>query len=60
MAINERRHRIASDDVDAAADQGKTFAGEIDDAWRLGNAAVEPRLHRVPVGGSDIERLRCD
>src|SRR5262249_428246 len=59
MAINERRHRSASDDVDAAADQGKAFASEIDDARRLGNAAVEPRLHRVPVGGSDVERLRC-
>src|SRR6266508_5227012 len=43
-AIDQRWDGRASDHVDAAADQRKAFAREIDDARSLGNAAVEPGL----------------
>src|SRR5262245_2098320 len=58
MAIDERRHRDAIDYVDASADQGKSFAGEIDDARRLRNAPAEPWLDGVAVGRADVGRLR--
>src|SRR5262245_51616659 len=35
VPVDERRQRHAPDHVDAAADQGKTFVGEVDDARRL-------------------------
>src|SRR5262249_18277577 len=57
-AIDERCNRGASDHVDAAADQGKALAGEIDDARRLRNAAVEPGLDGVSVGGADVGGMR--
>jgi hypothetical protein len=58
MAIHERRHRSAADHIDAAADQGKTLIGEIDHPRSIGDAAVEPGLDGVAVGGRDVERLR--
>src|SRR6266480_2855318 len=56
VTVDQRRHRIALDHIDPAANQWEVVLGEIDDTWRFWNAPVEPRLDRMPVRGGDIGR----
>ena len=58
VAIDQRRHRRPADHIDASACQRESLSRKVDDARRLRDAAVEPRLHGVAVGGGDLERLR--
>ncbi len=55
--VDERRHRLEIDDVDATTDEWKALICEIDHDRRIGQLAVEPGLHGVPVGGENIRRL---
>ena len=55
--VDDRRDRLAVDEVDAPADQRKAALREIDDIRRLRDFAGKPRFHRVAVGRGDIDRL---
>ena len=57
-AVDQGRHRLEPDHVDAAADEREALPGEVDDDRREGQLAVEPRLDRVVVRGGDVRRLR--
>jgi hypothetical protein len=56
--IDERRHRLGVDYIDAPSNQRKTFLREVDHLWRLGHPSVEPRLDQVALGRGDICRRR--
>src|SRR5262245_2125114 len=55
-AIHQRGDGSGANDVYACADQRKSLSCKIDDAGRLGDAAVEPRLHDVAFGGLYVGR----
>src|SRR5262245_34643664 len=57
-AIHQRGHGSGANDVYACADQRKSLSCEIDNAGRLGDAAVEPRLHDMALGGLYVGRAR--
>src|SRR5262245_56935998 len=57
-AIHQLGHGSGANDVYARADQRKSLSCEIDNAGRLGDAAVEPRLHDVAFGGLYVGRAR--
>src|SRR5262245_33184137 len=57
-AIHQRGDGSGANDVHACAEQRKSLSCKIDDAGRLGNAAVEPRLHDVAFGGLYVGRAR--
>jgi pimeloyl-ACP methyl ester carboxylesterase len=54
-SVDDRGDGIMTDDIDAAAQQGKTLCGEVGHLGRFRQARREPRLDRMTVGGSDIE-----
>src|SRR5262245_22284647 len=57
-AIHQRGHGSGANDVHACADQWKSLSCKIDNAGRLGDAAVEPRLHDMALGGLYVGRAR--
>src|SRR6516225_567086 len=56
--VDERRDRLASDQVEAAAYQRKTLGGEVNSRRRYVAASGKPRLYRVLVRGGDIGQMR--
>ena len=57
-AVDQRRHGLGPDHIDAGADdERETLGRQINDPRRLRDAAVEPRLHRVPLGRTHLGRL---
>ena len=59
-AIDQRRRRLAGDDVDARADERKALARQIDDERRDGKLSREPGFYDMPVACDDIDRLIGD
>src|SRR4029077_15885904 len=56
-AIDDRRHRLAVDVIERAADQGESLPGQVDDRRRDVELAVEPRLDGVLVAGFDVGQM---
>src|SRR5262245_43100920 len=57
-AIRQRRDGSGANVFHACADQRESLPCKIDHAGRLGDAAVEPRLHGVAFGGLYVGRAR--
>ena len=57
-AINQCRDRRLGNYVNPSTNEREVVFGEVDDPRRTGDAAVEPRLDRMPVRRDDIDRLR--
>src|SRR5215472_17633117 len=55
--VDERRDRLAGDQIEAAADQRKTFGSEVNNRRRHVAAPAKPRLYRMLVGGGDIGQM---
>ena len=55
--IDQHRHRPVVHIVEPPADEGKLLCGEIAHRRRVVDAAVEPRLHRVLIGGEHIGQV---
>ena len=47
-----------ADDIHARANQRKSILRKVDDAGCLGDAAIEPGLHSVALGGGYVGRTR--
>src|SRR5208282_6220735 len=60
MAIDESGRGNSIDNGDAPPGKRKTQTCEIDDRGADRGPAGEPRLDRMPVGRSDVERLTGD
>src|SRR6266566_2117295 len=56
-AVDQRGNVLAVENVEAAADQWETVVGEILNRRNKGELAIEPRLHGVLVGRSDIGQM---
>src|SRR5579885_1193055 len=57
--IDERRGGGEPDHVDPPAEQGIALGTELRHDGGKGELAVEPRFHRMVVGGRDVGRGRC-
>ena len=58
MAIDQRRAWVPANHVEASAHQRKILLGEVNNAWRFWDAAIEPRLDGMAVRRGHIDRLR--
>lgn len=59
MAIDKRWDRLTAHHVEPCANEREIILGEVDNARRLGDAAIEPGFDRVLVLRGDINRLWC-
>ena len=57
--VDDGRHGVSVDDVDATADEWEPRFGKVDDLWRDSELAVKPRLDRVAIARRNVERRRC-
>src|SRR5438552_9512420 len=55
--IDQRRHRPVIEIIEAASNQRKSFVGKVRHGRRKIELGVQPRFHRVLVGGSDIGEM---
>src|SRR5581483_481649 len=56
--INERGGGLEPDDVDPSAEKRIAFSAKVGHDGSKAKLAVEPRLHRVVVGGGNVHRRR--
>src|SRR5207249_796039 len=57
--VNQGCYRSVVQIVETPADQGKTCIRKIDNRGREIEFCIEPRLHSVLVGGSDVRKMVC-